>query len=225
MVFAPTGGILELGAEGLHRYEVRFLIDDQVTAARETPAGSAYTNRPVLAGRHRVGVQWRGPATRPTRCVARFHFLTRTLADIERDAPDVAQVMKKNNPADFVLCDVLIVSQRPGAPYQVFGIFTVDKDALASGNPRAPVLKQDFLVHDRTARPPEITYYTGVPRAWPTPSHRGVLRACRRAPVRVRARRRSVALQGSSLHAGRDRGDASRASVSRRDRSCGRTGA
>lgn len=177
MIFAPTGGILELGTDGLPGCEVRFLVDGDLTAARTPPDGRAYTNRPILAGRHRVAVQWRGSVQRPANVVARFHFLTRTLADIERDAPDVAAVMKKNNPAGFVVCDVLIVSQPPGVQYQVYGIFTVDKRALASGNPRRAVLKQDFLVHDRTARSPEITYYTGYPTPGP---HKSIEEFCAR---------------------------------------------
>jgi hypothetical protein len=177
MIFAPSGGVLELFVEGLPGCEIRFVVDDGLTAPRTQPGGVAYTNRPVRPGRHRVAVQWRGAIEPPTRCVATFHFLTRTLADLERDAPDVAAVMKKNKPADFVLCDVLILSQPPGVAYQVYGIFTVDKKQLASGRAGAPVLKQDFLVHDRTAKPPEITYYTGFPAPGP---HRSIEEFCAR---------------------------------------------
>lgn len=177
MIFAPSGGVLELYAEGLPDCEIRFLVDDGLTAARTQPGGVAYTNRPVRSGRHRVAVQWRGLIERPTRCIATFHFITRTLADLEREAPDVAAVMKKNNPAGFVLCDVLILSQPPGVAYQVYGIFTVDKKQLASGRAGAPVLKQDFLVHDRTTKPPEITYYTGFPAPGP---HRSIEEFCAR---------------------------------------------
>lgn len=176
-VFLPSGGVLEIAAEGLTGCEVRFAYDDDVTEAYHLGADVAMTTRPVRAGDHRVAVQWRGPVARPTRCLTSFHYLTRTLAELEGDAPDVAAVMKKNRPEGFVLCDAFILSQPQGAPYQVYGIFTVDKKALASGRPNAPVVKQDFLVHDRTSNPPEITYYTGFPAPGP---HRSIEEFCER---------------------------------------------
>jgi len=82
---------------------------------------------------------------------------------------------EKNNDTAFELCDVVIVSQPPGATCQVYGIFTIDRAALASGRPDAPVIKQDFLVNDRSGNPPEITYYTG----WTAPGpHRSIEEFC-----------------------------------------------
>src|SRR5207302_820608 len=124
---------------------------------------NAYTSRPVFGGRHQVAVRWRGPVAEPTDIEARFLYLSRTIADLEKEAPEIAAVMKKNNHADFTVCDVVILSQPPGALCQIYGIFTVDKKALARGGANAPVLKQDFLVNDRSVVPQEITYYTGYP--------------------------------------------------------------
>jgi len=106
-----------------------------------------------------------------------FHHLTTTLARLEKDNPDVAVVMKKNNRVGFVQADALVLSQPPGASCQVYGIFTVDKKMLASGEFGAPVVKQDFLVHDGTVEPPEVTYYTGFPAPGP---HKSIEAFCER---------------------------------------------
>jgi hypothetical protein len=133
---------------------VEFAVDGQTTHAYVLPARrNAYTSRPVVGGNHQIAVRWRGPAARPTQVEARFLYLHRTIADLEKERPEVAAVMKKNNHKDFTVCDVVILSQPPGARCQVCGIFTVDKKALARGGPNAPVLKQDFLVNDRSVQP------------------------------------------------------------------------
>lgn len=176
-IFAPKSGLLEILATGLEGQEVQFRVDDALSAAYVLPPRhNAYTSRPVLQGHHRVAVRWRGEHG-PSKIEARFLYLSRTLSELERDAPDVAAVMKKNNPANFELCDLLILSQPPTATCQVYGIFTIDRKALASGRRNAPVIKQDFLVNDRSANPPEITYYTGYPSPGP---HRSIEEFCAR---------------------------------------------
>ena len=114
-LFAPASGLLELLATGLERQEVQFRVDDALSRAYTLPPRrNAYSSRPVLQGHHRVAVRWRGPRS-PSKIEARFLYLSRTLRELERDAPDVAAVMKKNRPADFEPCDVIILSQ-PRAP-------------------------------------------------------------------------------------------------------------
>lgn len=85
--------------------------------------------------------------------------------------------MKKNNTEGFVLCDAFVLSQPTGLPCQVYGIFTVDRKALASGKKGAPVIKQDFLVNDRSVTPHEVTYYTGLPTPGP---HKSIREFCER---------------------------------------------
>ena len=177
-IFAPTGGLIEILATGLEGCEVQFAVDGQGTRPYILPARrNAYTSRPVLTGHHLVAVRWRGPVAQPSQVEARFLYLSRTISDLERERPEIAAVMKKNNVADFAVCDVLILSQPPGAHCQVYGIFTVDKRALARGAADAPVLKQDFLVNDRSVQPQEITYYTGYPAPGP---HRPIAEFCER---------------------------------------------
>lgn len=176
-IFAPRAGLIELIATGLQGAEVQFRLDESLSRAYVLPARrNAYTSRPVLQGRHRVAVRWRGVARSPSKIEARFLYLSRTLQEIERDAPDVAAVMKKNNRVGFETCDVIILSQPPGATCQVYGIFAIDKAALASGRPRAPVIKQDFLVNDRSVQPPQTTYYTGLRSPGP---HQSIEAFCR----------------------------------------------
>ena len=90
---------------------------------------------------------------------------------------DEAKVVPLVEAPDFTVCEVLILSQPPGARCQVYGIFTVDKKALARGGPNAPILKQDSLVNDRSVEPQEITYYTGYPAPGP---HRPIQAFCER---------------------------------------------
>jgi hypothetical protein len=53
----------------------------------------------------------------------------------------------------------------------------VDRKQLRSGQTGAPVVKQDFLMHDRNANPPEITYYTGFQAPGP---HQSIEAFCER---------------------------------------------
>src|SRR5712691_1192935 len=175
-IFAPTGGVIEMMATGLVGCEVQFVVDGQATNAYVLPARhDAYMSRPVFRGRHQIAVRWRGAVAEPGQVEARFLYLSRTIADLEKDRPEVAAVMKKNNHQDFTVCDIVILSQPAGALCQVYGIFTVDKNALAGGGPNAPVLKQDFLVNDRSVQPQEITHYTGFPAPGP---HRSIEEFC-----------------------------------------------
>jgi hypothetical protein len=166
-----------VGAVGLQGCELRFRFDKDVTVTKVSREEIAKTFRPIQAGEHEVAVQWRGPAKEPEEFGVRFHPLIRTLAQMENDAPNVAAVMKKNNPKGFVLCDAFVLSQPQGQACQVYGIFTVDRKALASGAPGAAVIKQDFLVHDQTTDPPEITYYTGLRTPGP---HKSIENFCER---------------------------------------------
>jgi hypothetical protein len=176
VVPAPAG-VIEVAALGLKGCEVRFRFDADVTESRVQASDIAKMFRPVQPGDHEVGIQWRGPVKAPEEAGVRFHPLIQTLARMEREAPHVAAVMKKNNPKGFVLCDAFVLSQPVGMPCQVYGIFTVDRKALASGAPGAAVVKQDFLVHDQTTDPPEITYYTGLRTPGP---HKSIEEFCER---------------------------------------------
>lgn len=122
---------------------MRFVIDQAESRSALLPRRRhACMSRPVLAGSHRIAVRWRGPVGQPVEIKARPLYPCRTLAELERDAPDVAAVMKKNNRGDFVTCNVLIMSQPPGQPCQVYSIFTVDKRASVKkcGNDQAAFL-------------------------------------------------------------------------------------
>ncbi len=176
LVPAPAG-VMEVGVVGLMGCEVRFRFNAHLTAAKVCRGEIAKMFRPVQAGIHEVGIQWRGPVEEPEAAGVKFHPLIRTLAEMERNAPDVASIMKKNNPKGFVLCDAFVLSQPEGMPCQVYGIFTVDRKALASAAASAPVIKQDFLVHDQTVDPPEITYYTGLRAPGP---HKSIEEFCQR---------------------------------------------
>jgi len=165
-VLAPAG-VIEIAALGLKGCEVRFSFDGESTETKPLGHDIAKMFRPIQPGSHQIGIEWRGPAHAPTEAGARFHPLIETLAALEREAPDIAAVMKKNNLKGFVLVDAFVLSQPTGMPCQVYGIFTVDRKALASGLKDAPVIKQDFLVNDRSATPQEITYYTGLPGEGP----------------------------------------------------------
>jgi hypothetical protein len=174
-VEAPSGGVLEIQAFGLTGCELSFLFDSDVSETQLFMKDIARIARPVQPGRHVVGVRWRGLVDEPANVQTRFHNLPRTIAQLEHDAPDLAAVMKKNNPARFVLCDALIVSQPHRMSCQVYGLFTVDKKLV--GVAGAPVIKQDFLVHDRNVEPAEITYYTGFNAPGP---HRSIEEFCER---------------------------------------------
>ncbi len=156
---------------------MRFRFDGEVSVTKVSREEITKMFRPIQPGLHEIAVQWRGPAKRPEEFGVRFHPLLRTLAQMENDTPNVAAVMKKNNPEGFVLCDPFILSQPQGQACQVYGIFTVDRKALASGAPGAAVIKQDFLVHDQTTDPPEITYYTGLRTPGP---HKSIEEFCER---------------------------------------------
>jgi hypothetical protein len=163
---------------GLTGCQIRFRFAKDLTETRVLREALAQMQRPVQPGDHDVAVQWRGRANEDDIEIGyNFRSLVTTLAELERDAPDVASVMKKNNVKGFVLCDAFVLSQPQGQPCQVYGIFTVDRKALASGKPNAPVIKQDFLVHDMTSSPPEITYYTGLPTPGP---HKSIGEFCER---------------------------------------------
>jgi hypothetical protein len=176
VVPAPAG-VIEVGAVGLTGCDVRFGFNGELTDTRTSRTEVAKMSRPVREGLHEVAIQWRGAVTRPEEAGVRFLPLVRTLAEMEREAPDVAAVMKKNNPKGFLLCDAFVVSQPKGMSCQVYGIFTVDLKALASGAAGAAVIKQDFLVHDQNTEPPEITYYTGFRAPGP---HRSIEEFCGR---------------------------------------------
>lgn len=175
-VLAPAG-VIEVAALGLTGCAVRFSFDGQATEAKPLGQDVAKMFRPIQAGSHEIGIEWQGPPEAPAEAGVRFHPLIETLAALEREAPDIAAIMKKNNLRGFVLCDAFVLSQPTGMPCQVYGIFTVDRKALASGVKNAPVIKQDFLVNDRSVTPNEITYYTGLPGDGP---HRRIEEFCER---------------------------------------------
>lgn len=169
---------MRVRASGLSGCEIRFRFGRDLTETRVLHGDLAEMQRPVQPGDHDIAVQWRGPANeQDVEFGYQFRSLVTTLAELEREAPDVASVMKKNNVKGFVLCDAFVLSQPQGLPCQVYGIFTVDRKALASGKPNAPVIKQDFLVHDRTSSPPETTYYTGLHTPGP---HKSIEEFCER---------------------------------------------
>lgn len=164
---------MRVRAYGLSGCEIRFRFGKELTVTRLLREELAQMQRPVQPGDHDIAVQWRGRVNEADiEFGYNFRPLVTTLAELEREAPDVASVMKKNNVNGFVLCDAFVLSQPQGLACQVYGIFTVDRKALASGKPNAPVIKQDFLVHDMTASPPEITYYTGLHTPGPTRASR-----------------------------------------------------
>ena len=95
---APTGGLIRVRAYGLSGCEIRFRFGNELTEARILREALAEMQRPVQLGDHDIAVQWRGCANEDDiEFGYKFSSLVTTLAELEREAPDVASVMKKNN--------------------------------------------------------------------------------------------------------------------------------
>jgi hypothetical protein len=117
--------------------------------------------RPVRQGNHRVAVRWRDlPNGEPE--VTAMAVKIKSLAEVERDAPGLfKELMKHHSPEKFEAVQAVVISFPRGNEYHVYGIFSIDKKALSSGDPRSDVIKQDFLVYEPASN--RATYYTGHP--------------------------------------------------------------
>src|SRR2546428_7802851 len=92
---APTGGLMRVRVYGLSGCEIRFRFGKDLTETRVLREALAQMQRPVQPGDHEVAVQWRGRANEDDIEIGyNFRSLVTTLAELERDAPDVASVMK-----------------------------------------------------------------------------------------------------------------------------------
>jgi len=111
-------------------------------------------------GSRRLAVQWFGREL-PNPSVSVRASQLRSVAELEQEHPElVLAVMKHQNPARFVLCQVFIVSFPAGEQTPVYGIFTVDKSELARNPSGNKVVKQDFLVYETASK--AVTYYSGL---------------------------------------------------------------
>lgn len=174
---APQSGLIEVIAFGLEGRQVQLGLDHLLSAAHILGSGrNAYLLRSMLAGEHRVLVCWRGNGV-PSRVDVRFLNFTPTFTEVEQQAPEVAALVKQNSDELFELSEVLDVSQAPDGHSLVYAVFAVDRGALVSGRRDTAVIKQDYVVNDRSAVSPEITYYTGHPAPGP---HRSIEQFCER---------------------------------------------
>jgi hypothetical protein len=177
-VFVALGsGLLEVIAFGLERRQVQLGVDHLLSRAHILASGrNAYLVRPTLAGQHRVFVCWQGNGA-PSRVDVRFLNFTPTFSEVEQQGPEVAAVIRQNSDDLFEMSEVLEVSQAPDGQSLVYGVFAIDRRALLTGRHDTAVIKQDYVVNDRSAVPPEITYYTGHRAPGP---HRSIEQFCER---------------------------------------------
>ena len=86
----------------------------------------------------------------------------KSLAEVERDAPGLyRELMKHHNAEKFEAVQAVVISFPRGNECHVYGIFSIDKQALSGGDPCRDVVKQDFLVFEPASN--RATYYTGHP--------------------------------------------------------------
>lgn len=161
-VFAPWDSVLEVSVSGLRGARVTVVIDDWEAAELVCSTGTRLrTVRPVRQGRHRVAVRWRDlPYGEPE--VTAMAVKMKSLAEVEHDTPGLfKELMKHHNRDKFEAVQAVIISFPRGNECHVYGIFSIDKKALASGDPHRDVIKQDFLVYEPAMN--RATYYTGHP--------------------------------------------------------------
>ena len=89
-----------------------------------------------------------------------------TPSELEQREPKLRGIMKIHSRSRFEQIGVIIISQPQTRPnHQVYGLFVVDKRAVAwnlenPGQQPRPQVKQDFLVHDSESG--NVKYYRGL---------------------------------------------------------------
>lgn len=180
MVFAPWECSIEVAAEGLGGCRVQIVVDDPTRELAVPEGGRAHTSRPVRTGRHWVAVRWRGCGPDRDPQVRAVAVKIRPLAQVEAENPDLFRAMMKHHkPARFVLVGQVIISFPRANECHVYGIFTIDKEMLRTGDAGAPVIKQDFLVYEPGSDPARAIYYTGMAER-PDATYQHIDRLCER---------------------------------------------
>jgi len=156
----PFRSIVDIEVSGLPEgCDFKVLLDGRLVSDAHTRAAArTWTDR----GSRRLAIKWLGQELPNPRVSVKASHL-RSVAELEQEHPELLKiVMKHQNHARFVLCQVFIVSFPVGDETPVYGIYTVDKDVLAKDPKADTVVKQDFLVYEATSK--AVTYYSGAGR-------------------------------------------------------------